>query len=83
MSTGQQPELKRSLETLRYWATKVLQHPDLIDIARAHTPNASYNLAIQKGKPEKIARAARWLSMIRRDYGQEAFDAFVNEQQHL
>lgn len=78
MKNGAPQEYNRSLITLCAWARKALE-PELIEIARNNSPNASFNLASQMGKPQTIARATRWLSMIRRDHGDEAFETYVQQ----
>lgn len=76
MNEAANPDYKRSLETLHWWAQKALK-PRLIAIARTNTPNASYNRAVELGENERTARATRWLAMIRRDYGVSAFEAYL------
>lgn len=56
-----------------------------VEIAREKSPSAAFDLAIKAasladaGQMEAlgIAKATRWLSLIRRDYGMEKFEQVV------
>jgi hypothetical protein len=58
-----------------------------VEIARAKSPSAAfdrgYEVAILAGMSQNealgIAKATRWLSVIRRDYGKEAFEKVVSK----
>ncbi len=83
-------EEKRPLCELTTWSETLLQmnngHENIrkrfIDIAAKESPSKTFQLvepmAINYGfdpkEANRVARAARWLAIIRRDYGQEEFD---------
>ena len=81
----------RSLEELRLRVTPLARlSPELrdqcIELARTKSPSAVFNLAqraaVLAGLGQigalGVARATRWLAVIRRDYGQEAFEDVVD-----
>jgi hypothetical protein len=58
-----------------------------VEIARAKSPSAAFDLGYQAAflaglnqrEALEIAKATRWLSVIRRDYGQEKFEEMVSK----
>ncbi|TSC56555.1 MAG: hypothetical protein Greene071421_140 [Parcubacteria group bacterium Greene0714_21] len=71
MTVAQQK--KRSLRELRERAKPAIKEKKLVMIAQYSTPSAAYDLTILNNANEELAQACRWLAMIRRDYGAEAF----------
>lgn len=67
----------RSLDELKARARPALQNEALVKIAAKSTPNGSYFAAKKRFKDEELAKACRWLAMIRRDYGRKAFLEFT------
>jgi len=81
----------RSLEELRIRATEPLKsvgkrlRSRCVEIARTKSPSAAFDLSLQAArmvgceqqKADNVAKATRWLAIIRRDYGQDAFDKTV------
>ena len=59
----------------------------LVRVAKEKSPSAAFGLAkviaqnhgFAPVESESIARATRWLAVIRRDYGQKDFDRIVAE----
>jgi Ca-activated chloride channel family protein len=70
---------KRPLEELQAWARLAAEDELLVGIAgSANSPTNAHELAyIETGDAEK-AKSCRWLAMIKRDYGKEAFNTFVS-----
>lgn len=80
-------EVKRSLSELQARALKGFEKVGgnnleyLIDIASNRSPSAVYGLSAMRltncgyttAEADEIAKAVRWLAMIRRDHGEEAF----------
>lgn len=84
---------KRSLSFLKKRAKKLFfnrfYQEELIFIARTCTPSKAFSIAFDYSRISidwdddfcrDIARAVRFLAIIRRDYGTEAFEKFVKEQ---
>lgn len=71
-------DTNRSLEELKARAEQALERKDLVEIAAKHSPSASHLVAMKRTKDENLAKACRWLAVIRRDYGEEAFAKFVS-----
>lgn len=80
----------RSLSELKLRAVFVLRLADqvrkeFIHIAREKSPSAGFNLALIAARVHGIdgmesiavAKATRWLAMIRRDHGSEIFEQVV------
>lgn len=67
-----------SLEELRQLSGSALQHAELIQIAGEETPNKAYELASVRW-PRRQAKATRFLAMLRRDHGLEAFNLTVEQ----
>lgn len=80
----------RPFSELKLRAVFVLQLPDevrkeFIGIARTKSPSAAFNLALIAARVHGIegmeaiavAKATRWLAMIRRDHGDEMFEQVV------
>lgn len=82
--------MKRSLEDLKARSEKALAYPDLIQIARyAPAPVRAYDDALallrekshDKEKIRDLARACRFLAIIRRDYDEDEFEKWIAENQ--
>ncbi len=69
---------EHTLDELKELAKPALRHAELIDIARAETPNSADTKASIRW-PRRQAKATRFLAMLRRDYGQQAFEAYLLE----
>ena len=67
----------RSLEELKARAEPALHRKDLVEIAAKHSPSASHLVAMKRTQDERLAKACRWLSVIRRDYGEKTFARIV------
>jgi len=88
--------MNRSLSELEVRATLPLSRAPqglrekCVAIARKKSPSAAFNLAasaamlsgLSQIESLCIAKAARWLSVIRRDHGQEAFDRVAASLDH-
>ena len=88
--------VKRPLCELEEWSAPLLEldecrennRKEFIKIAATESPTKTHDLveakAINYGLDyplaNKIARAARWLAIIRRDYGQEEFDRITGKR---
>lgn len=82
----------RSLSELRLRAAPVLRLSDnelreeFVQIARERSPSAAFNLAGQLARGRgfvgmegiALAKATRWLSVIRRDFGQAEFNKTIS-----
>lgn len=62
-------------------AMPALQHAELVDLARNHSPNRVYEIASLRW-PRRQAKAVRFLAILRRNHGTEAFDAFITSVEH-
>lgn len=69
--------MKQPLLTLQIRGKPAVQHAKLIELARANSPATTYDLALSETGSQETAKAARWLAVLRRDYGDTAFEAFV------
>ncbi len=80
----------RPLSELKFRAVFVLRlsdevRKDFIEIARTKSPSAAFNLALIAARGHDIAnlesiavaKATRWLAMIRRDHGEETLNQVV------
>ena len=80
----------RPLSELRLRAIFVLRFSDevrkeFVDIARMKSPSAAFDLALIAAQVHGIAgmeavavaKATRWLAMIRRDHGEQVFEQVV------
>ncbi len=87
----QEASPNRELDDLRRRAATILELSDdslrdqFIEIAQEETPTQSYerafNLACDHFDPrvsQEFAKAARFLAVIRRDYGDDRFDEVVS-----
>lgn len=65
---------KISLEELTARSSKLGWEPDFIELVRrAKSPTAAFELATMKTVSLDIQKSCRYLAIIRRDYGEEAF----------
>ncbi|MFH1401477.1 MAG: hypothetical protein ABIG40_00735 [Parcubacteria group bacterium] len=85
------PKQKRLLGELKMRASQVLElegefRKKLINIAATKNPASVYGLAqatsVNHGhtftEADELARAARWLAIIRRDYGEQKFKKVIS-----
>lgn len=93
---GENRMSKRSLIELSVLAESVFQLPSplrgvVLELARTKSPSGTFQFvqkavadtgleAVHPIETEKIAKAARWLAVLRRDYGEEAFVEFVESR---
>jgi len=68
---------QKRLKELRKKAKPILGHPKFIQWARFLTANSVKRVVLRAGGTERQARAARFLAIIKRDYGPDAFDQTV------
>lgn len=69
----------RNLSELKELARIAAAKGELIRIASSQSPSACIVLAKQMAYDDSEARSARWLAILRRDYGQEVFTDFCAE----
>lgn len=69
--------MSRSLEELKARSMSARDKPELIEIAAGSSPTASFNLTLAKTGDLGLAKACRWLATIRRDYGEDVFNQWV------
>lgn len=72
-----------NLRKLKKWAGPALQYEKLVTIARTapsakQAKNQALEFAKNKGLGEEVAKACRWLMIIRRDYGPETQEEFIS-----
>lgn len=69
---------KRPLAELKDKAFQALVHPDAVWVVRnSSTPTAAHDMARNEFRDADLAKACRFAAMIRRDYGDEAFETAV------
>lgn len=75
---------KKSLQELKKLSVSALRHAELTSLARDEnlTPNQVQEHATNLRWPTRLAKAARFLAILRRDYGLEALDAFITTTEH-
>ena len=66
----------RTLAELKKLSRPALCHVELVDLARDKSPSEVQRIAAARW-PRRQAKAARFLAMVRRDHGDDAFEAFV------
>ena len=74
---------KRGLQELKARASPIFERNDresLVAIAAESSPNASSDLALALTKDQSVAKACRWLAVIRRDFGEPVFQDFVKTE---
>ncbi|MFA6588263.1 MAG: hypothetical protein WCT08_04285 [Patescibacteria group bacterium] len=64
---------KHSLTELKILAQPALQEPSLIGLAQSNSPDKCHRLALASTHDPGLAKAARWLAVIKRDHGIKAF----------
>lgn len=69
---------EKTLVELQELAKPALPHAELVNLARVESPNKAYEMASVRW-PRRQAKATRFLAMLRRDYGQGAFEALLME----
>jgi hypothetical protein len=68
----------RSLDQLKEWSILARERSDLVQLAREHSPSLAYNRALKlTDGNEDLAKATRWLAIIRRDHGLDALNSWV------
>lgn len=77
-----------SLEKLKEWAEPALRYKELIVIARSapsakQAKNQALEFARNQGLGEEVAKACRWLIIIRRDYGQKAQEEYISSAREV
>lgn len=72
---------EHALEELQKLAQSALRHAELIDIAGTNSPNQAFERAMVRW-PRRQATATRFLAILRRDYGQGAFDTLTSSTEH-
>lgn len=73
-TTASKPFSRDELESK---AKGALDIPELVALARAHSPSQTQKLAVSAGFPRRQAEAARSLAMLRRDFGLERFETYL------
>lgn len=73
---------KKRLEELYARSKPALAHGPLVALVRENSPNLTRELAEQAGFGQRQVRAARWLAILRRDHGDEVFEAYVQLMEH-
>ena len=68
-----------SLDNMKIRACQAAKDKRLVDIARENSASTSYELAFLLTKNRELARATRWLSIIRRDHGDATFNETINQ----
>lgn len=72
--------MKISLEELKARSKECGNFPRLVRIAKeAKSPTATFEIASKEGFVEPEAKAARYLAIIKRDYGKKVFEQAVDE----
>ncbi|MCB0324723.1 MAG: hypothetical protein KDD69_14170, partial [Bdellovibrionales bacterium] len=69
---------ENSLEELIKLSAAALYHPGLVSLARENSPSRTYDLSKRLFNHRK-AKSARYLAILRRDHGSEAFEAVVSQ----
>ena len=64
---------KYTLEELRARSRSAVSNPEFVRIAMGQSPSATYKLALAKTGSVRKAKATRFLAILLRDYGNEAF----------
>jgi hypothetical protein len=71
--------MPRDLEDLKNRSKRARRNPDLVEIARQNSPSQAFRLALAK-----VHRHLAWecanLARIRRDYGEDIFEEWINLQ---
>lgn len=75
---------KKSLQELKKLSVSALRHAELTSLARDEnlTPNQVQEHATNLRWPTRLAKATRFLAILRRDYGLEALNAFITTTEH-
>lgn len=70
---------KKPLSELKQAAMSAVVHPELVGFARCNSPTQASQLAQSNDWPERQRKSCVALAQLRRDYGEDEFNAFVNE----
>lgn len=73
---------KKPLTELQELAKPALRHAELVKLAETETPGKVFEIASSRW-PRRQAKAARSLAMVRRDYGEKAFNAFLTTMERV
>ena len=64
--------MARSLEEIKTRCKNIISNLEIINIVvKSSSPTAAYDMIINKLNNVKLARAGRWLAILRRDYFDE------------
>lgn len=74
--------MKQPLLTLQIRGKPAVQNTKLVELARANSPATTYDLALSETGNNETAKAARWLAVLRRDYGDTAFEEYTSKKKH-
>ena len=67
--------MQRSVKELKERSQSALRTPKLVDIASTFLPSAAYKEALRVTSSDRLAKACRWLAILRRDHVAE-FQSF-------
>ena len=74
--------MQRSREEIEMRCRPIANRPDVVSIVgKSSSPTAAYDMVIGAIGDEEIAKAARWLGVLRRDYP-EAYVELTNNVLH-
>jgi len=72
MATG------RSVSEVKVRCKAVLDRPELIHLVQqSNSPTAAYTVVLAETGNDDLAKAGRWLAVLRRDY-QEEYEKFIS-----
>ena len=66
-----------SLDQLKAWSIQARERSELVQFARECSPSLAYDRAFELTEDEDLAKATRWLAIIRRDHGLLEFENWV------
>jgi len=67
-----QTPIKRSAEEVKARCKPILDKPKLIHLTQqSGSPTAAYIIVLAETENEELAKAGRWLAVLRRDYQEE------------
>ena len=75
--------MAKSMEELLKAARPALRYAELVQLARTKSPNKVVELARARGDKPRAVKAARYLAILRRDHGDEAFERVVSNHTEL
>jgi hypothetical protein len=72
----------RTVEEIMMRCKLVLDRPDIVSLVdKSNSPTAAYDMVMVATKDQELAKAARWLRVLHRDYPQ-SYEQTVNAQRH-